>query len=367
MGDTDLVRPLGLAGVPCVLVADRADPTRRSRFVRDTLDPEGDLAARLCAYAAEQAEPPVLFYQRDSYALSVSRERERFSRAFRFVVPDAELVEDLVDKERFGALAARLELPVPAGCVVDPRSQGVGPMPLPAPVVVKPLTRSALWFGFAGWSKAVRIESEAAWRRMWPELARAGSRLVVQELIPGGEQQVVSYHVYVDARGEVAGEFTGRKLRTWPAEFGASTALVTTRDAAVRDLGREIVGRMGLRGVAKLDFKRTPDGSLRLLEVNPRFSLWAHPGAVAGVNLPALVHADLTGRPRPPASQARPGVRWRELRTDFSAARALQVPGWRWAGWALGTEARSGMALDDPMPILAGKVWPRLTGHRAPR
>ena len=57
----------------------------------------------------------------------------------------------------------------------------------------------------------------------------------------------------------------------------------------LRELGRTLVQRLGLRGVAKFDFKRAADGRLFLLEVNPRFNLWHHPGALAGVNLPALV------------------------------------------------------------------------------
>ena len=48
----------------------------------------------------------------------------------------------------------------------------------------------------------------------------------------------------------------------------------------------------------------TSAGRLHLLEVNPRFNLWHHPAAVAGVNLPALVHADLTGAPRPSGRRA---------------------------------------------------------------
>ena len=43
--------------------------------------------------------------------------------------------------------------------------------------------------------------------------------------------------------------------------------------------------RLGLKGLVKLDFKRADDETLHLLEVNPRFSLWHHLGAVAGVNL----------------------------------------------------------------------------------
>jgi predicted ATP-grasp superfamily ATP-dependent carboligase len=45
------------------------------------------------------------------------------------------------------------------------------------------------------------------------------------------------------------------------------------------------------------------------LEINPRFTLWHHAGAVAGVNIPALVYADLTGTPRPATARAKAGVR----------------------------------------------------------
>jgi hypothetical protein len=66
-----------------------------------------------------------------------------------------------------------------------------------------------------------------------------------------------------------------------------------------------------LTGGAKLDFKSAPDGRLLLLEINPRFNLWHHLGAVAGVNLPALVYADLVGLPRPATRPARAGARRR--------------------------------------------------------
>ena len=64
----------------------------------------------------------------------------------------------------------------------------------------------------------------------------------------------------------------------------------------------DVVARLGFRGVIKLDFKEDErDGCLYLLEANPRFNLWHHPGAIAGVNLPALVYSDLVspGSARP--------------------------------------------------------------------
>jgi len=64
-----------------------------------------------------------------------------------------------------------------------------------------------------------------------------------------------------------------------------------------------------LTGVAKLDFKRDLQGNLRLLEINPRFNLWHHRGAIVGVNIPALGYADLTGLLRPPPIRVKAGIR----------------------------------------------------------
>ena len=48
--------------------------------------------------------------------------------------------------------------------------------------------------------------------------------------------------------------------------FGHTTALEITEAADVRRLGRDIIERLGISGVAKLDFKRDMQGQLRLLE-----------------------------------------------------------------------------------------------------
>jgi len=116
-------------------------------------------------------------------------------------------------------------------------------------------------------------------------------------------------------------------------------------------IGRDLVGRLALRGVAKFDFKRAPDGRLFLLEVNPRFNLWHHLGAVAGVNLPALVYADLVGLPRPAAREARAGVQWCGLGNDWLAAKAEGMSFAAWAFWMSGCEAKA-LNWDDPLPFL---------------
>ena len=359
IGTINLVRSLGLAGIKSAVVAPPASPERYSRFVSHVVEwadawSEPDvLLERLLAFGAAQETRPVLYYEGHYDALLVSRNRDRLRDVFRFVVPEATLVEDLVDKDRFRLLAEKLGLPVPRSRKVSSRQPDWTELDLPFPLMIKPLTRQTAWDELVDGAKALEVQTADDMRRVWPILAGAGMEVLAQELVPGPESQIESYHVYVDENGATVAEFTGKKIRTYPAAYGQSTALVITDADDVAALGRDVTARLDLRGVAKLDFKRGPDGSLHLLEVNPRFNLWHHLGARAGVKLPQLVYQDLIGLPRSAVGPARPGVRWCN-RHDWRAAREAGVPLRRWARWAVTCDAKSGIAWDDPLPVLRG-------------
>jgi D-aspartate ligase len=361
IGSMDLVRPLGLGGIPCAVVVERGDAATYSRFTRDVIelaDPvrEPDvLLERLMEFGRRQSEPPVLYYGQDADLLFVSRFRERLSERFRFVIPDASLVEQLVDKAKFRELAQRLDLPVPASVCVEAAAVSPGDLALRFPVVVKPASREhGNWPAVASGAKALGAETAAELQDIWGGLARERLEVLVQEMITGPETRVESYHVYVNPDGARVAEFTGRKIRTDPAAYGETTALEITGERDVSELGRDLTRRLALRGVAKLDFKRDASGALHLLEVNPRFNLWHHPAAKAGVNLPALVYADLVGHPHPRPHPARAGVRWVYHAHDARAARRQGVPLRRWVPWAISAEAKAVVALDDPLPAVMG-------------
>ncbi|WP_431855812.1 ATP-grasp domain-containing protein [Azospirillum sp.] len=370
MGSMDLLRPLALAGYPCAALGRPDNPTLASRYARTTLswddaatEPEA-LVEKLVAFGLQQDQPPVLFYEEDSQLLMISRYRSHLARAFRFVIADAGLVEDLVDKSRFRLLAERLDLPVPKTRLLRPAAMDEAPdLDLRFPVIIKPTRRTRAWLAMGEAGKAHQVDSPAGLRALWPQLAAGGQDLLAQEMIPGPESRIESYHVFVDHEGAIAGEFTGRKIRTYPEAYGHTTALIITDEADVAALGRDLTRRLDLRGVAKFDFKRAPDGSLHLLEVNPRFNLWHLAGALAGVNLPALVYADLLGLPRPAVRRARAGVEWCHMVNDFAAARASGTPLAAWALWALRCDGKSAMAWDDPMPLLRG-AWRRFAARR---
>jgi len=359
----DLVRPLGLAGIRCAVVTKAGSPPLYSRFAQLAFRWEGDfwdswdeLVEALIRFGSEQSEPPVLFYQQDAQLLLISRNRKRLAQAFRFVVPDPMLVEDLLDKGRFQALAEREGLPVPKAIRIDPVvDQSYVDPDLRFPVIIKPLTRRTSWEALGGPAKAIQVDTSETLRKLWPRLMAADLEVLIQEMVPGPESCIESYHAYVDQSGDVVAEFTGRKIRTIPKSCGFSTALTITEAADVTDLGRYLVRKLRLQGVAKFDLKRGADGKLHLLEINPRFNLWHHLGAAAGVNFLALAYADLAGLPRPIMGRARVGTRWCRMIGDWQAARASGVPLMTWLRWAIQCEAKL-LNWDDPLPTLVPRL-----------
>ncbi len=360
MGDMDLIAPLGRSGIRCVAVTEPGLPPRRSRYVDRSIDaldtwrePQA-MAARLVTEAKSESEPPVLFYQSDPELLMVSRLRDQLAPSIRFVVAETSLVEDLVDKSRFAELAKRADLDVPITVVLEPGHPLPPAAAFPFPLIVKPaLRRSDEWTPAAGSAKAMRASNYAELDALWARFEPAGTGLIVQELLEGPESAIESHHVYIDAAGDLAGEFTGRKIRTRPLTFGISSAVEVVDLPEVRRVGNELIERIGLSGVAKLDFKRDRQGRLRLLEINARFSLWHFPGALAGVNLPALVFADLTGEKRPAVRRTEHPVRWVKPWQDVLAARADGVSLLRWAAFAARCPAKSAISWRDPLAALA--------------
>lgn len=376
-GGVEILRSLAMVGVSAGVVAPARDPAHCSRHAQSVLtwdwSPDRNdaaLASRLVAFGRQQAEPPVLIYGTEQSMLFVSRQRDLLANGFRFVVPDPALVEAVHDKVQFARLADAVPLPVPRTLVLDPDQ----PDPpeecaqLNFPLIVKPTTRDESWeSGLGVESKALRVESMQQMGELWPRLQKLSKPPLAQEYIVGPESAIVSYHVYMDDRGGIAGEFTGRKIRTVPAEYGFTSSLSITDDAAVTEAGREVCRKLDLRGVAKLDFKYGPDGRLHLLEINARFSLWAHAGARAGVNLPALVYADLTGRPRPAETASRAGTHWVHPK-DLHAARSAGMSTAAWLRWVWRQKPVLAMwRWNDPLPFLnlvAGRLGNKLS--RAP-
>ncbi len=366
IGDMDLVRAVALAGIPVVAAAKTGPETRWSRYTRGAIalpdlwsDPAGTVDA-LIAFGAAQRVKPVLLYQKDPALLTISRHRAELAPYFDFVLPPADLVESLVDKALFHDLSVELGLPVPRTTIVKGGGWSAELDDVLYPVIVKPAIRDHsddVWFPLAGRSsKAFRADTPGALGAFLQHRALAGTNLVVQELVDGPEERIWSYHAFVTDDRVTLCEFTGRKIRTLPAQFGQSTAVEIIDRREVTDIGRQVLDAVGFTGVAKVDLKEDREGLLHVLEINPRFSLWHHPGAVAGVNIPAAVYHHLLGRPVE-VSTATSGVRWCQVWGDRTAARAAGMSAVQWLRFVARCQSRRAAHLSDPGAMLGALVY----------
>ncbi|MBL8327331.1 MAG: hypothetical protein JNJ71_00675 [Rubrivivax sp.] len=389
-GEISMVRPLGRQGISVALITSEPDSlTARSKYVKSVIevpgwvdDPAGCIEA-LVAWGRRQPRKPVLFYQGDHDLVAISRARERLAPHFSFVLPAAEMVEVLTDKLKFEDVARERGLPVPRTLRLRQGDDFFDKLKDwdAFPAVLKPSMRTN-WYQTIGCNqKALRVENREALDRQLRLLAGHVSDMLVQAAVEGGEEQIVSYHAYVRADGSVAGEFTGRKIRTAPRLYGISSHVVITDDARVMEAGRAVVRQLGFTGVLKADFKiDIRDDQLFLLEINPRFNLWHHPGTVAGVPLPQMVYDDCIGRARTAAGPVhiqQAGVRWVDPVLDWMASREYRAAGeltrGTWLRELFTADVNEGFSWSDPQPgwqALLGRFerrFARLTGRDAVR
>jgi D-aspartate ligase len=384
-GDLNMLRCFAGTGVRTVVLA--SDPDAPSFFSRHcgqrrlVADPVAEPEAAL----GELRElgklipgKPVLYYGDDALLLLVSRHREELREHFRFLLPEASLVEALVDKKRFAELARELDLPVPRTIASsEHRSAAEIAAAIPPPVILKPFchlgwrTSPAVVGLGVGPVKGLLAADAAALERMLARIESFSADYVVQEYIPGGEAQVYSFHAYLDAERRSLGHYVGRKIRTYPRSAGVSTYLELVDEPELAQVGFQVLARLGITGVVKLDFKRDPrTGRFYLLEVNPRFSLWNYLGAASGVNLPLLAYRDLAGLPAVPAPRAKIGVRWLSLADDartfvrsFAPAGELSLAGW--LASLRGPKVYDVFAWDDVTPFVMNLArWGHVRGAR---
>jgi predicted ATP-grasp superfamily ATP-dependent carboligase len=312
------------------------------------------------ALRRELGAPAVLYPCTDGAVLALSRGRERVLAQHHLVLPDADVVETLVDKVRFLELAARIGLPIPRTFLIHDRAQArEAAAGLAYPAVLKPPYKSPAWQR-ATKAKAFKVSDAAELLALHERYAAAAPVLIAQEWIEGGESELYSCNCYYGRNGSPLATFVARKLRQWPPETGTSSLGEEVRNDAVLAATLQLFDAVGYRGLGYVEMKRDVRTG-RHLVIEPNVGRPTGRSAIAeagGVELLYTMYCDATGLPLPEARVQRYGdARWIYWRHDFQAA----LHAWRhgqlglreWARSWRGRKASAVFAWRDPAPGLA--------------
>src|SRR5947207_2060006 len=270
-GDLNILRCFAGTGIPTIAVS--SDPENvifhsrhcgRGAVVADPVAFPDAFVAGLVAASRPYDRRPVLFYNNDGMLLTISRHREQLGACYRFLLPPADLVEDLVDKTRFARLAGELNLPVPrtlASSEFCTAQEALSRIALPC--IFKPDSRHLGWDDSAllaeeggNPQKALIARTAGEFRRVHDRVRQLTDRFVIQSYIPGGDDCIWSFHAYFDGRGEALAYFVGRKIRTYPRDNGRSTYLELARDSSVVETSLGVLRALRFVGAVKIDLKR---------------------------------------------------------------------------------------------------------------
>jgi predicted ATP-grasp superfamily ATP-dependent carboligase len=366
--DLSFVRSLGRRAIPTILISGRRLLGSFSRYglrIRmPTVEEEPRAWLELLDMAASLlAAPPVLFPLGDAHCAFVSRNAERLGRSFRFLLPDGQTVERILDKREQYAAALSAGIEVPETFYPESVEDLVRLAPrLDFPVILKPYTAHLGRPKIAN-RKVVVVESADALVAAYSECAASGARFMVQKIVAGNDDAIFWYSGFWDEQGRERAWFTAQKLRQFPPGFGDGCFQQTMDAPVVAQQSRRLLGALGYRGLVMVEFKRdTSDGRHYLIEINPRTVSGNQLGISAGVDLPWIAYRHLAGLDRvstpPPGFQA--NVKYVNEEWDVQAFAALRkskeltVAGWLRS--LRGTRAWALFAWDDPLPLVVG-LW----------
>lgn len=293
------VRTVVLAGVSVGPVAHSAIVDLR---VVPGLEEDEVLVASLRELAAERPEVPLLVLgSADHAVLALVRVRDRLGPGV--VVPYAseDRMARVTSKADFSRLCGALGVPHPATEVVrvGVDSHHLGDR-VSWPAVVK-ASSSAEFHAveLAGKRKVSYVQDAAGLARLLDRMAAAGfaGEVVVQERIPGGDEDMAAVNAFCDPDGGVRFLMFGQVLleEATPNGLGNSVAQITggaavpAQAAAALEHARRLLEHVGWSGFANLDLKRDPrDGTYRFLELNPRVGRSGYAVTAAGHNVATM-------------------------------------------------------------------------------
>jgi D-aspartate ligase len=288
-----------------------------------------ELASYLPRVAELAGQRPLLIPTHDLLVEFMAQRRELLSSCFLFELPDDAILQRFRSKRGFAEAAARHGWRVPVTRFVTKQDElAECARSQTFPLIIKPNLGTAA-FRMSSTRKAAICATPAELRQAYAEFSAWESDMVVQEWVPGGDEEVsFSLHYFTRELREV-GRFAGRKLRQWPPRCGSTTVAIPFPDAELSESAAQLLSSSGCSGFCSVEYKRDPRSGLRyIIEATVgRPDLQIGLAVGNGVDLISRAYSHLTGsvlsEPPPPA---RP-CRWIWLAPDLQAARAYQREG----------------------------------------
>lgn len=245
----------------------------------------------------------------DEALAAASRFKVKLQEHYVVGCPGWDTARACLDKALTAQLAEDRGLPAPRTVVARTLDEAVAASrSLGFPLLVKP-AQSHLYRRIFK-RKLAQVGDRAELEQRYSEAEAAGLEVMIQEVIPGNDNDVVNYNSYC-CDGEVLVEFTARQLRKAPPKFGSPRVLISEWIPEAITPGRDTIAALGFSGFANIEMKRdSRDGRYKLLDVNARHNMSSLLAVRCGVNFPMIEYRHRIRGELPQPLRQREGMYW---------------------------------------------------------
>jgi D-aspartate ligase len=276
------------------------------RQAPDSRSQPESLLRYLVALGKELGHRSVIFPTRDDDLVFLNRYRSELEPNYRLAIPSNEALSACLNKWETFQWAQKAGVSSPRCWRIEtPKDlEDILASRITFPCVLKPLSahhwRQGQNWEHVGSRKAVCVTSADQLRNEYEFIAQVERRALLQEAVPGGDDQLFVAACYLDAESKPVASFTAQKVIQMPEGFGTGCIVQgTERPEIVADAFR-LLRAMQFTGVAEVEFKWDSCRNQHLLiEVNPRPWDQHRLGHAGGIDLIHLSYCYAAGLPSP--------------------------------------------------------------------
>jgi D-aspartate ligase len=318
-----VVRSLGRRGIPVWVLTNDHRVATASRYARFDGDwpqhPAQQIRYLLKLCDLQGLDRWALFPTDDEATAVLAQHHAVLSKRFLMTTPPWDVLRWSYDKRLMHRLASETGVAQPRTFMPKNRHEVVR-LECGFPAILKPAYKPDL--NRFTRAKAWRVENVQMLMSSYDEASELvdPAIIMVQEFIPGGGENQVSYAALC-ADGKPLASMTVRRTRQYPTDFGrASTYVEAVTVPEIVEPSERLLHQLKLTGLVEVEFKRdSTDGIYKLLDINARVWGWHTLGWQAGIDFPYLMWRLAHGEPLPEI-RTRAGARWMRVLMDLPAA-----------------------------------------------
>ncbi|MEM7784721.1 MAG: hypothetical protein AAF623_15330 [Planctomycetota bacterium] len=257
-------------------------------------------------------EPPIVIPTSDAMVLALVNYRDKYKgKLITFPAIESGLAEPIVDKASFYKMCLDNDVPTAKTAFTNSVDEILGLADeFQFPLLLKPVF-GHLWRDRLKGKKLLVAQDRQQLEKTVEKFGDDASGLMVQELIPGSEKDIWVGAMYRGLEGKRDVCFVGQKTRQYPVDFGSASYATSIYVPEVEEASWKFLEGIDYRGICGTEFKYDRrDSQYKMIEVNPRPTLWFHLAKSAGVELLHYAYCDLAGLPKPEIKKQKDGVHW---------------------------------------------------------